>query len=676
MLTARQTFPIGENVPDTLAGILAREPDWQGLPVGIPSSIRQLLERCLRKDVRRRLRDIGDARIELEEGVQRHLTPDAEAPTPMASRRREYALGALVALLLSTTVALALTVRALLPQPGSAPTIRFEVLPPNGTSFLGGPRLSPDGRTIAFVAVANNQAQIWVRQLDASDAHALPSTQGLNGNGDIFWSADSQFIGFAAEGTLKRVAATGGPSQLICDLPSGYTGGTWNADGVILLGGGPTGGSLLQLSAGAGKPAAATELDASQHEVRHAFPNFLPDGRHFLFVAESEGAGPVAYIGVLNSRERHPLRGIASEVKYSASGHVVFVRDGSLMAQRFSVERFELSGEPFAVAELGLNPVARSWPYSLSTTGALAYRAFPRTRDVPNTQLAWFDRTGKQLALVGPSGDYRRPSLSADDHYVAFERGAPTEIWIMDIRTGVTSRLTSRPGVAFPTWSPDNRRIAFTDNVSLFERAVGVVGEDQLLLKTDTPIGPTDWSRNGRYILFNPLGPPYDLWALPLFGDRKALRLTQTPWSENGARVSPDGHWIAYQSSESPPGTQLYIQSFPERGKKQQVSANGANIVRWSKDGGELFYVSPDLTLTAVSVRSTGSSLEVGAPTPLFKAPIDRRSLGNGRSYDVAADGRFLINVAPSSSAPAAVSVPMTVILNWSEELKQRVPTR
>jgi dipeptidyl aminopeptidase/acylaminoacyl peptidase len=364
---------------------------------------------------------------------------------------------------------------------------------------------------------------------------------------------------------------------------------------------------------------------------------------------------------------------------YASSGRVVFRRDGSLMAQPFSVDRLELSGEPSLIADLRLPPLVRLpfSSFSVSKTGALTYRVQGLgSANAPSTQLAWFDRRGKQLALVGPSGDYRRPSLSPDGHYVAFERGTPPEIWTMDLQKGVTSRLVSRPtGNSFPTWSPDSRSIAFTDNVGIFERAVGVVGEDQQLLKIATPIGPTDWSRDGRYILFNPLAPPYDLWALPVFGDRKPLRLTQTPWSENGARLSPDGHWIAYQSTESPPGPQVYIQSFPEPGRKEQVSTNGASIIRWSWDGKELYYVSPDLVLTAVSVTSTGTSLKVGAVTPLFKAPIDRRTLGNGRSYDVAADGRFLINVSSSDSAGARLpSPPITVVINWQEELKQRVP--
>jgi Tol biopolymer transport system component len=245
----------------------------------------------------------------------------------------------------------------------------------------------------------------------------------------------------------------------------------------------------------------------------------------------------------------------------------------------------------------------------------------------------------------------------------------------MDIRKGVTSRLVSHPEGAstFPVWSPDGRSIAFTYTTGMYERAFGVVGEDKLLLKPEPLLSPTDWSRDGRYIVGNNLpSQPYDLWALPLFGDRKPLRVTETPFNEVGARFSPDGHWIAYLSNESPgPPYQLYMQSFPEPGKKQQVSTNGAFIPRWGRDGKELFYVEPDLTLMAVSIKSNGSSLEAGAPTRLFKAPIDSTTLGNGRSYDVAEDGRFLINVVPGASSPARVSASITVILNWAAGLKK-----
>jgi Tol biopolymer transport system component len=672
MLTGRQTFPNGETVSDTLAGILTREPDWQALPYATPPKIRTLLERCLQKDVRRRRRDMTENRIEIEEAGIEHAAAD-RLSAPQPSRRREYALSALLIVLLLVTVALAL--RAVFTPAPEPPAVRFEIFTPN--SVVGAPaiELSPDGRKLAFLGVSQSRGQIWVRALDAADAQPLPATEGL-GAVSFFWSADSQYITFLKEGKLSKVAATGGPAQVVCNLPAvDYSGGTWNAEGVILLGRARA-GPLLRVPAAGGEPTPLTELDASRKETRHAYPHFLPDGRHFLYVAQSSGPSErVAYVGTLDSKERHPLPGIASEVKYSSTGRVLFLRDGSLMAQPFDIKRLELSGEAVPVAELAVLPNALSGPYSVSWTGALAYRAGLPSTNPQSTQLAWFDRKGKQLGLVGPSGEYFRPSLSPDGNYVVFERGSPSDIWVMDIQKGVTSRVVSSPegGSSFPVWSPDGRSIVYIRITGMYERAFGVVGEEKLLLKPEPLLGPTDWSRDGRYIVANNLqGAPYDLWALPLFGDRKPLRVTETPFSEVAARISPDGHWIAYMSNESPgPPYQLYIQSFPEPGKKQQVSTNGAFIPRWSRDGKELFYVEPDLTLMAVSIKSTNSSLEAGVPTRLFKAPINGATLGNGRNYDVAADGRFLVNVVPSASGPAQVSAPITVILNWPAGLKK-----
>ena len=683
MLTGRQTFPNGETVSDTLAGILTREPDWQALPYGTPPKIRTLLQRCLQKDVGRRRRDMTENRIEIEEACSQRNTA-AQPSSSQPSRRREYVLSALLIVLLLVTVAFAL--RAVFTPAPEPPAVRFEISTPNsvmGAQAIQAIELSPDGRKLAFLGVSQSRAQIWVRPLDAADAQPLPATEGL-GPFSFFWSADSQYIAFFKEGKLSKVAATGGPAQVVCNLPApDYSGGTWNAEGVILLGRAQA-GPLLRVPAAGGEPTPLTQLDASRKETRHAYPHFLPDGRHFLYVAQSSGPSErVAYVGTLDSKERHPLPSVASDVKYSSTGRVLFIRDGSLMAQPFDIKRLELSGEAVPVAELGVLPGALSGPYSVSWTGALAYRAGIPSTNPQSTQLAWFDRKGKQLGLVGPSGEYFRPSLSPDGNYVVFERGSPSDIWVMDIQKGVTSRLVSSPegGSSFPVWSPDGRSIVYTRITGMYERAFGVVGEEKLLLRPEPLLGPTDWSRDGRYIVANDgryivannvPGAPYDLWALPLFGDRKPLRVTQTPFNEVGARISPDGHWIAYMSNESPgPPYQLYIQSFPEPGKKQQVSTNGAYIPRWGHDGKELFYVEPDLTLMAVSIKSTRSSLEAGVPIRLFKAPINSATLGNGRNYDVAADGRFLVNVVPSSLGPPRVSAPITVILNWPAGLKK-----
>ena len=655
MLTGRQAFPNGETVSDTLVAILSREPDWQALPSSTPPKVRALLERCLRKDARRRLQDIGDARVEIEEARDEPAL-SAVSGAPVRSRRRDYVWAAM-ALILLVTAAL-LGARLFLAPAPDARSVQFQVLAPEGARIDIGQPLSPDGRIIAFTAISERgQPQIWVRPLDSASPRALPGTEQAQ---RLFWSPDSQYIGFFAQGKLKKVAVTGGPPLVICNEAG--RDGAWGSGDVILIGGQPM-KPLLQVSAAGGQPVAVTELGAN--EFSHDYPDFLPDGRHFLFMARTGSAESFkVYVASLDSKERRVLPGIAAGARYSPSGHVLFARDGTLMAQPFDASRQELSGEPFPVAEGVPGPVA---PYSVSTNGSLAYLSGGLAT---NSELAWFDRSGKQLELVGPSGQYGTPQLSPDGKYVAFARGSPGDIWVLDIGRGLTSRLTSDPaGDAFPVWSPDGRMIAFASSrdlgtFNLYERAVGVVEQDKVLLKNEVPKNPSDWSRDGRYLVYTARN---DLWALPLSGNRQPMRVTETPFAEQIARISPDGRWVAYSSDETG-DSQVYIQSFPQPGARQQISTTGGFQPYWSRDGRELFYVRPDLTMMAVSVKPAGATLEVSAPASLFRTQLAVAGpVALTRSYSVSNDGRFLINVA--STDP--LGRPITVVLNWAASLKK-----
>ncbi len=712
MLTGRAAFA-RDTISDTTAAILEHEPDWQALPSGTPSKIGTLLERCLRKDARRRLRDIGDARIEIEEAGSEPAASNVQPVATRPSRRSEFVWAVLALLFLLTAAGVILRSMLSGAPARNAPAVRFDVFPPEGATPSGLFQLSPDGLKLAFVAASESKQRIWVRPLGASNAESLTSTEGTGPS--FFWSADSQYIGFFAGGKLQKVAATGGPSEVVCSLPAGRAYfGSWNAEGVILLKVVQDPGTpLLRVSAAGGQLAPATELDAARRETFHGFPGFLPDGRHFLFLTGSSEHGLAAYVGTLDSKERHALPGIASAPQYSPSGYLFFVRGGALMAQPFDVNRLELSGEAFPVAQVSARPTPLSAAllpgdvlaglfFSVSTNGAVAYNPGPPAANSGITQLAWFARTGRQLALAAPSGEYRNPALSPDGRYVAFERGTPADIWVLDIEKGVTSRTTRHAAAdVLPIWSPDGRAIVFASDRdgsrNLYEVAYGVVGEERQLLKMDAV--PTDWSREGRYIALESnrdltgtpvpsaaavVGPPpfagiwwdgtltnQHIWALPVSGDskeRKPLRVTESRFSERAGRISPDGHWIAYLSTDQLQA-QLHIQSFPQAGTKRQVSTKGASTPRWSRDGKEVFYLAPDATLMAVSIKSTGSSLEAGVPKALFKAPL-LLGVGLTRDYDVAADGRFLINVTNPASAESA-STPISVILNWSAGLRR-----
>lgn len=699
MLTGRQPFPNGETLSDTLAGILVHEPDWQALPSATPPKVRALVERCLRKDVRRRVRDLGDTRVTLEE-ARSEADSIAAAAVPLTSRRREVTLGAIALVFLLATAAL--SARLFLLKAPTPPPVRFALPTPVGmpNSYY----VSPDGRKLAFVTSPASPGRIWVRSIDGAAAEPIPSTEGivapppfysggnLGHNNGLFWSPDSQYIGFAAEGKLKKVAAAGGPAQVLASLPeSGNYFASWGADGVILLASDAVaGGPLLRVSAAGGEPAPATELDKERKEQSHRFPHFLPDGRHYLYLATgSDARDRVVYVGTLDSPERHPLEGIAAEVKYS-SGHVIFLRDGALMAQPFDVDRRQLTGDAFTVEDKFAPPAGLTWSFSVSLTGVLVYRAsMTGATATTNLELAWRDRKGTRLTTAGAEAEYQGPELSPDGKFVAFARGSPADIWTLDIEKNVSSKWTTDPAADLnPRWSPDVKTIAFDsarDGVAnLYQRTVGVTGADRLIFKSESAKSLSDWSRDGKYLAYVEGN---DVWALPLTpgpgdpksGEVKPIQVTKTTYVESAPRISPDSRWIAYVSNKSGQN-EVYVQSFPEPGIEQQVStgATGSGPAlaqpRWSRDGRELFYYVPAPgRIMAVSIKPSGTSLNAAAQVSQFAHP---GYPGFTSLFNVAADGRFLFqlpqstfaagNVGGAATVNPAAQAPITVIVNWT----------
>ena len=661
MLTGRRAFD-GEDVTETLANVLKAEPNWSALPADTPVPLTRLLKRCLEKDYRRRLTDMADVRLDLEEATQ---TPAPESVVERQTRRRAtivpWAIAGAALLLALIVGAGAVMSRA---EHVSSAVVRFDVFPPSGHSIEIGQPLSPDGRLLAYVASSEGKSLVWLRPLDASDARPLVGTEGAT---RIFWSPSSDYIAFFVDGNLKKVAVTGGRPVQLATGP--FRDGAWSSDGVILVGG-QRGQPLFLVSDAGGQPVAQTTLDTSAGELSHDYPEFIPGTRHYFYLARAERNPTewVTYVGTLGSAERRPVPNLpAAGVRYSPSGHLLYVRGTTLMARRFDIARLSPAGEEVPVAE---DVAATRVPgFSISATGTLAY---PRTTNL-EYQPTWFDRTGRQLGTVGSPGVYRNLALSIDGQRIAFERGSPLDLWQLDVRRGAVIRLTTNPAVdLLPVWSPDGARIAFRsvrDGVpGIYTRVVGAAGGDDLFWHAAEEAGPSDWSRDGAYILATI---NRDVLALPVAGG-SAVRVTDTPtFSESGAVFSPDRQWIAYNSDESTGISRsgegdVFVQAFPSSVHRKQVSAGGGLRPRWSRDGTELFFLATDGTVMAVPVTRRGSTIGFGDAAPLFR--VNLGPVQNAR-YGVTDDGRFLMNVRLGDP-------PIAVVLNWFEALERIAPAR
>jgi len=701
MLTGKQAFQ-GESVTDTLAAVIKEEPNWSRLPAATPMRVRVLLQRCLQKDPKQRLRDIGDARISLDEVLSG--TPEAASsivvPLPPWRRAMPWAAGVLAA-------AIAGFVGWSLRPSSDASTgrvVRFQIpFPPGTPASIGA--ISPDGRKLAIVETgANGHSAVWLRSFDTLEAHEVAGTEGAGAT--VFWSPDSRFIAFSTPGKLqdaeqrvllRRIDASGGPSALICGASS-IQGGSWNRDGQIVFG---AESGVMQVAASGGSPV----LVAS---VRPAIaPFFLPDGHHFIFFSATTPEDAKIYLGSTDARPGKQsfskLLDGAVGATYAPSaepgfGYLLYVRDatlarpvGTVMAQRFDERRLQPVGEAI--------PIAGQVGFSLSgTTDVLAYVAGYQEAHPGGVQgdvvgqLTWFDRSGKALGTFGDSASYRTLALSPDGKRVAFDRSNPDQnsetrnIWLYEFARGVTTRFTFDAGWdTDPVWSPDGSVIAFSSNrgarsvtFDVYTKQANLSGEDQLVYKSPDAKIPSSWSPDGRFLFyFNPI-PPFQMWLLPIGAstDRRAVRIDNTDFRESSPRISPDGRWIAYSSNESG-RTEIYVRPFGGSSAKDSIAVNRAPVSgkwmvskdggvspRWRRDGKELFYLSSiGGTVMSVAVNTSGV-FQADIPKSLFKAPA------GVIFWDVSTDGkRFLMPVPQGQSTGAQPQ--LTVVLNWQAALKK-----
>ena len=670
MLTGRRLFS-GETVSDTIARILEREPDWSAIPAAVPEKVRDLLRRCLEKDARKRLRDIGDARLELEEQVSartsksRIVAAEVEAMKSAARARPPVTAYAVAAVALA--VAALAVLRPFLPA-GPKPVVRLSVSEPEGASLNGDAvdcALSPEGRAVVFVASDSaGTVQLWLRPLETLSGQPIPGTDNAS---RPFWSPDSRWIGFFADGKLKK-ARPNGSVEVVCDAPNGR-GGTWSPKGTIVFT--PSGeGPIFAVSASGGEPRRVTTLDSTRHDITHRFPYFLPDGKHFLYVVLPGGTrGFQVMAGSTDGGEARPITTADSAPIYAKPGYLVYLRDRNLVAQRFDAASLQVKGDPVALPDTPASSQNTGYRAATgSASGALAYM----NGTITNSRLVWYDRAGRTVGTVPvPAAQYQLPALSPDERTVSVDRyTSPNEsdIWLVDLARGVSTRFTYGPRLNTSSlWSPDGSRIAFESNrngpFDIYVKPVsGASPETSLVVGQGQFKHPASWSPDGRTLAFYQLDPGtgFDIWLVPADGSGPPVPYLRTRFLDQLPVVSPDGRWLLYISNESG-RSEAYVQSFPTPGHKYQVTTGGCLFGLWPKDARELILVGLDgQSISSADVLESGAAFRTGSPRLLFRTPPN--VIGMAVTHDAQ---RFLLPVPEGKSVAPSI----TVVLNWQAEL-------
>jgi len=654
MLTRRAVFGRA-TISDTVAAILEHEPDWTALPTTTPGRVRHLLQRCLRKDTVTRLRDIADAESDLVE--------DAEAREPdKRLEPRSSKIKAAFAVAASIVAAAGVWVAWRAASSDSARTtaeIRLQI-PTPPTTDPASLAIAPDGSQLVFVATSAGREMLWLRALDDVTARPLAGTEDAT---FPFWSPDGRSIGFFADRQLKRIDVESGTLRTLTGAEGGR-GGTWNQDGIIVFQ--PSGGgtALRRIAAEGG-----TSSELMVGEGR--FPQFLPDGSHFIFsrtygAADSETRG--LYIGNLDDGDVKVLvQDADSAGVLTGSNRVLFVREGVLFAQAIDLNALAATGEAIPVTNgMNINPPLWLAPIAASRAGVILFR----TGSAGGVrQFAWFDRSGKELSKVGdPLSGLLSPSFSPDGQHVAVHRSTNgnTDIWLLDITRGVISRFTSEAAAEFhPLWTPEGTRLIFNKGSwGLFIKPASG-GENETMFLEIGRAAANDWTSDGTFLVYtvNEPNPSRDVWAVAIDGDRKPVPVANTAFNERDAQFSPDGRWVAYTSDESG-RDEVYAQRFPERSGRVQISNGGGGMVRWRRDAQEIFYIAIDGLLMSVPIKPAkdGSALAAGSPERLFQTRVGGPIQANSRQqYMVSPNGqRFLLNTLAEE-----LPTPITVALNF-----------
>jgi serine/threonine protein kinase len=674
MVTGRKAFS-GTTQASLIGSILHQQPpSITSIQPLSPPALDRIVQTCLAKDPEERWQSAADVKRELRWIVEGASGVTTAPPRAREKKRRDWLPWAL-ALIATIVAAIALLRTANQPSMPSE-TKRFSIVLPD-KSALRAAVLSPDGTRLAFVARDSaGKNLLWIRPLDSLSSQPLPGTENPS---FPFWSPDGRSIAFFADEKLKRVDATGGPAQTICDAPVNR-GGSWGRDGVILFA--TVNGPLFRVSASGGTPVAITSFNRARGESTHRWPYFLPDGRHFLFaIASFSTSGQQDKMGIylrsLDSDVETFLVSARSSMTYVSPGYVLFYRERNLVALPVDEKTLRVTGEPLLVAEdVAFVPQTYYTLFSASQNGVLVYE---NRSTAGISRLVWFDRNGRETGTLGSPANQANPRISPDGKRVAVDmtdaQTGNMDVFAYEPPGGIPTRLTSDGGLDNqPIWAPDGQQIVFmslrTGNRDLYLMSSRGGGSEKVILQSEGPTKyPTDWSLDGRFVLYRMQEPTsrLELWVLPMGGDRTPFPFLKKSFGVNQAQFSSDGRWVAYASNESGKW-EIYVAPFPGPGGNWRVSPGGGVEPRWRRDGKELFYIASDGKLMAVTVNA-GATFEAGEARPLFqlrrREPISSTDLF---SYDVSADGqRILVNTDVGETTVP----PLTVVLDWTAGLKK-----
>ena len=672
-LTGRTAF-LGETVSDTIARIIEREPDWENLPPTTSASIQRLLQRCLQKDQNRRMRDVGDARIEIEEALSESMESSQVAFNKGGWRGRTVLASIIgIALLASIATAVAFWIFAPPKAPAQRRVTRTvipfspgdELTRANSNSITS----SPDGVHVAYIARQGSSRQLYLRAKDELESKPIGGVEYAR---MPFFSPDSQWLGFWDGANLMKVSTQGGAPTTIAAVGADPRGASWGPDGTIVFTLGP-GRGLSQISSKGGEPSVLTMPDREEGEKTHRFPEVLPGGKAALFTLgtgdiDSYDVASIAVLSIETGDYRVLIEG-GTNPRYSATGHLVYARDGSLLAVPFELDKLQIKGSPIPVVQdVAMSSVGGAAEFSISSDGSLLYAP---GYSLWKRQVVSVDREGRSKPLMDQQRAFLIPQLSPDGLLLALSiDAANSNVWVYELSRGTLTRLTFGFDSHRPVWTPDGSRVAFSStragSYNLFWQAADGSGQPERLTTSEHPQWPTSWSPDGKMLAFEEFRPEtgYDIILLSLDGDRVPKPFLQTPFDESVAKFSPNGRWVAYSSNESG-HYEVYIRPFPSAEGKRQISTGGGDLPVWNSNGKELFYLNED-EMMVVDVETEGE-LVLGTPQMLFEKPSLLEE------YDVAPDGQHFVMIEEGESQPAPTQ--LILVQNWGEELKRLVPT-